>query len=91
MTLPTPKPPPQGRGAYYGLPRATSCARNDSNFFMLKTFVILSVAKYLKNLKNKNRDISRLRAQYDKKTHPHPTGCEALAEAKTHFAREGVF
>ncbi|MGX2972050.1 hypothetical protein [Helicobacter sp. T3_23-1059] len=28
-----------------GLPRATSCARNDNNFFMLKTFVILSVSE----------------------------------------------
>ncbi|MGX3043661.1 hypothetical protein [Helicobacter sp. T3_23-1056] len=27
----------------------------------------------------------------DKSTHPHPTGCEALAEAKTLSAREWVY
>ena len=56
---------------------------------------------------NQNRDISLHAtrfAQYDNNsvdchadksarndTHPHPTGCEALAKAKTPSAREGVF
>ena len=32
-------------GAYCGLPRAISCARDDDNFFAPKTFVILSISE----------------------------------------------
>ena len=45
-------------GAYFGLLRATSCARDDDNFFAPKTFVILSISEATQNLKNINRDIS---------------------------------